>query len=265
MCRVLTKTDMFFLSYADQKKTQFKTVNSFLLLYIKLRFNFCAHIFQPFPGTFADILRWYWNLKAFWKWKLVCLLCRGSLQSSIFMEQSIVFFMHSFIHCISVWVGSTWFDPLSRLGGVLWGRLLPPSLPSPLPCPGRGTRDLKGLSTEAPPPRSRGSHHGMVETVPPLDPRVFPLSLPVWPACMHAPQCLCLSSALRTTSCPLTAWNKGCCGSLQHQRWWWCVVLQNALWMIRRLRANPVKWRWNASSPVCLLLLALKSKAHPFT
>uniref|UniRef100_A0A667ZVS5 G protein-coupled receptor kinase interacting ArfGAP 2b n=1 Tax=Myripristis murdjan TaxID=586833 RepID=A0A667ZVS5_9TELE len=37
-----------------------------------------------------------------------------------------------------------------RLGGVLWGRLLPPSLPSPLPCPGRGMRDLKGLSTEVP-------------------------------------------------------------------------------------------------------------------
>lgn len=259
MCRVLTKTDMFFLSYADQKKHNLKQWIPFSYYILNWDLIF-ALIFSSLSQGHS-----YWNLKAFWKWKLVCLLCRGSLQSSIFMEQSIVFFVHSFIHCISVWVGSTWFDPLSRLGGVLWGRLLPPSLPSPLPCPGRGTRDLKGLSTEAPPPRSRGSHHGMVETVPPLDPRVFPLSLPVWPACMHAPQCLCLSSALRTTSCPLTAWNKGCCGSLQHQRWWWCVVLQNALWMIRRLRANPVKWRWNASSPVCLLLLALISKARPFT
>lgn len=40
--------------------------------------------------------------------------------------------------------------PLSRLVEVLWGQLPPPFLPSPLPCPGRGMRDLEGLSTERP-------------------------------------------------------------------------------------------------------------------
>uniref|UniRef100_A0A8C5DJJ4 ARF GTPase-activating protein GIT2-like n=1 Tax=Gouania willdenowi TaxID=441366 RepID=A0A8C5DJJ4_GOUWI len=44
-------------------------------------------------------------------------------------------------------------------GRVLWERPLPPSLPSPLPCRGRGMRDLEGLSTEAP-LRLRDSHGG---------------------------------------------------------------------------------------------------------
>lgn len=60
-------------------------------------------------------------------------------------------FIQSFIK--SSFIASQWSMlnlvwPLSRLGGVLWGRLLPPSLPSPLPCPGRGMRDLEGLSTD---------------------------------------------------------------------------------------------------------------------
>lgn len=179
------------------------------------------------------------------------------------MEQSIVFFVHSFIRCISVWVGSTWFDPLSRLGGVLWGRLLPPSLPSPLPCPGRGTRDLKGLSTEAPPPldleaATMGWWKPSLLLTPVSSPSLYQYGLP---ACMHhsASASVQLSELLLAHSQPEIR------AAVAHQRWWWCVVLQNALWMIRRLRANPVKWRWSASSPVCLLLLALISKAHPFT
>lgn len=88
--------------------------------------------------------------------------------------------------------------PLSRLVGVLWGRLLPPFLPSPLPSPGRGMRDLEGLSTE----NSRGSEAapGDGENCP-----LWPHSLLSWPvsinclfsaspACMHALQCLCYSS-----------------------------------------------------------------------
>lgn len=68
---------------------------------------------------------------------------------------------HSFVasHCESAQLGLTPPPALSRLGGALWGRLLPPSLPSPLPFPGRGMTDLKGLSTE-----------------------VLPLPLPVWRA-----------------------------------------------------------------------------------
>lgn len=117
-----------------------------------------------------------------WSWKAIISVCIEFSWSEavvhflsndpLFFMHSLIFFMHSFIHCILLWVGSTWFDPtpqpppaLSRLGGALWGRLLPPSLPSPLPFPGRGTTDLKGLSTEVlppalPPPVSRAATTG---------------------------------------------------------------------------------------------------------
>lgn len=129
-------------------------------------------------------------------------------KSPIFIFQSVVF--HAFIHSLHLsmsMLNLVW--PLSRLGGVLWGRLLPPSLPSPLPCPGRGMRDLEGLSTEVPlgseaAPRGRRR--------PSLLSPSWPASLellvwPVWPACLHAPQCLCFSSAIWTTPafCPLRA------------------------------------------------------------
>lgn len=86
--------------------------------------------------------------------------------------------------------------PLSRLGGVLWGRLLPPSLPSPLPCPGRGMRDLEGLSTDVPLDSEAAPGDG--ENFPPCLTLQSSLSWPVFfklpfistsclPACLHAP------------------------------------------------------------------------------
>lgn len=109
----------------------------------------------------------------------------------------LVLVFHSLIyslHLITSMLNLVW--PLFRLGGVLWGRLLPPSLPSPLPCPGRGMRDLEGLSTEVP-LGFTGSPPGMVKTVPPLlDPTVFSLLSLLncfifyqyrLPACLHAP------------------------------------------------------------------------------
>lgn len=99
--------------------------------------------------------------------------------------------------------------PLSRLVGVLWGRLLPLYLHSPLPSPGRGMRDLEGLSTKI----SLGSEAvpGDGENCPPAWSTVFSLLtcglincfLLVSPACMHAPQCLCYSSTIWTTPASL--------------------------------------------------------------
>lgn len=65
----------------------------------------------------------------------------------LFVHPCLIVFVDS---CVSSRGCSTWSDPLSRLGGDLWGRLRPPSLPSPLPCPGRGMKDLEGLSTALP-------------------------------------------------------------------------------------------------------------------
>lgn len=93
------------------------------------------------------------------------------------------------------------------MGGVLWGLLLPPSLPSPLPSPGRGMRDLEGLSTEVP-LGSEAAPQGTVTAVPLLDLTVFSFLTCLFNpfylfidlfiasiACLHAPQCVCLSSA----------------------------------------------------------------------
>lgn len=72
--------------------------------------------------------------------------------------------------------------PFSRLREVPWGRLRPPSLPSPLHCPGRGTRDLEGLSTEV--PLSSEAAPGDVENTP-----------PAWPNSILSPD-LCLTKPL---------------------------------------------------------------------
>lgn len=183
---------------------------------------------------------------------------------------------HSFIasQCESAQLGLT-PPTLSRLGGALWERLLPPSLPSPLPFPGRGTRDLKGLSTEVPPPfptRLEGSHHGMVElsfllTTPPIHHPVsftvfgccFQFYQRVLPACMHHSASASVQLS-ETTSCQHAALNRCCCcGCWHHHRWWWwwrqrrwrcCVVLQNALWTMKD------------ETPRCSLAVALTSKPH---
>lgn len=200
-------------------------------------------------------------------------------QSSIFIKWSIIFhafihlFMHSFIHCISLWVGSTWFDPptLSRLGGALWGRLLLPSLPSPLPFPGRGTTDLKGLSTEVLPPLptlwSWGQPPRDGGTLIPLDhpthpsPCVFHCLLfllfsvvPVCPACMHAPQCLCFSSALRNYFLPA-------CGPKQGL--WLVAPSQVVVTMLCCAAERSVNDdKWNAS---VLARCSPDKQAAPFT
>ena len=89
--------------------------------------------------------------------------------------------------------------PLSRLGGVLWGRLRPPSLPSPPPCSGRGTRDLEGLSTRVPlglaaaPGDGENSPSAWPHSLLSPDLCLFKL-LFISIACLHAPQCLCCRS-----------------------------------------------------------------------
>lgn len=141
---------------------------------------------------------------------------RHILPTCLFVCASL-FYSHFYlpVHLITSMLNLVW--PLSRLGGDLWGRLLPPSLPSPLPCPGRGMKDLEGLSTalplgwEAAPPRDGEDH-------PPLWPPQSSLHSPlcisfflvVWPACLHAPQCLCFSSAVWTTPAfyPTRAFNR---------------------------------------------------------
>lgn len=170
----------------------------------------------------------------------------------------LVLVFHSLIyslHLITSMLNLVW--PLFRLGGVLWGRLLPPSLPSPLPCPGRGMRDLEGLSTEVP-LGFTGSPPGMVKTVPPLlDPTVFSLLSLLncfifyqyrLPACLHAPQCLCFSSTNWTTPafCPQETFNQSCFSSSQHQRWWWNVVPEKAVQVVTV--EYPEKNGYNSSS-----------------
>lgn len=118
--------------------------------------------------------------------------------------------------------------PLSRLGGVLWGLLLPPSLPSPLPSPGRGMRDLEGLSTEVP-LGSEAAPRGWWQPSPSLTSQSslsWPVFLnlfflPVSPACMHpsVSAWVQLPELLQLFVTP-KAFNQGCSGSdvLYHRK-----------------------------------------------
>lgn len=217
------------------------------LLYINYTFNNIYQILMQ-QGCLARKLRiWLrWGSRPFLSNDPLCFSCIHS-------------FINALIHSLHLSVSRlnlVWPPPpLSRLGGVLWGRLLPPSLPSPLPFPGRGTRDLKGLSTEVPPlfphsPRWQPPRDG--GTLLPLDhpthppPCVFHCLLLLWfsvlpvrPACMHAPQCLCFSSALRNYLLPACSPKQGlllwllapsqvvvvvvttllCCAAVSNERW----------------------------------------------
>lgn len=93
---------------------------------------------------------------------------RHILPTCLFVCASL-FYSHFYlpVHLITSMLNLVW--PLSRLGGDLWGPLLPPSLPSPLPCPGRGMKDLEGLSTALPLGWEAAPPHGMVKTIPLFD------------------------------------------------------------------------------------------------
>lgn len=146
--------------------------------------------------------------------------------------------------------------PLSRLGGVLWGRLLPPSLPSPLPCPGRGMRDLEGLSTEVP-LGSEAAPRGRWKLSPCLTPqsslswpvsfKLLFISMACLPACTTVPL---LQSSYLNNSSFLSAenLNQSCFGSSQHQKWWWRAVPEKAVRMIRQQSLISTNDRWNGSS-----------------
>lgn len=107
--------------------------------------------------------------------------------------------------------------PLSRLGGVLWGRLLPPSLPSPLPCPGRGMSDLEGLSTWV--PLGSEAAPGDGETCP-----------PAWSHSLLSPD-LCLQTALYQYRLP----------ACMHHSASASVQLSGQLWMFTWAKAAMVK------------------------
>lgn len=148
------------------------------------------------------------------------------------------------------------WPPLSRLGGVLWGRLRPPSLPSPLPCPGRGMSGLEGLSTEVPsPPPVQTQTLGDGENCPPASPSQSLLSWPVsfvncfiyWasPAFLHAQQCLCFSCL---------DGSRAALAQRTQKKWWWLF-----LWMMRR-RSPKMDDIWLITE--CWLILA-GCEVHP--
>lgn len=202
-------------------------------------------------------------------------------QSSIFIKWSIVFFMHSFIHffmhsfihCISVWVGSTWFDPPPHPFQIGRGPLGTaasslPTFPSSLSWSWdeRSQRVKYWSPAPIPPTRLEGSHHGMVElsfllTTPPIH---HPVSFTVLccgccfqfyqcPACMHAPQCLCFSSALRNYFLPACS-PKG--GLLL-----WLLAPSQVVVVVTSLRCA-AESSMKDETPRCLLAVALTSKPH---
>lgn len=134
--------------------------------------------------------------------------------------------------------------PLFRLGGVLWGRLLPLSLPSPLPCPGRGMRDLEGLSTDVP-CGTEAAPGGWWKLSPCLTLQSSLswlmslnclLSVSCLPACLYActQQCLCCSSVIWTppASSPQWTWTEASLAPVNSRR--------DHIWS----RESRVKYAW---------------------
>lgn len=184
--------------------------------------------------------------------------------------------MHSFIHCISVWVGSTWFDPPHpfQIGRGPLGTAASslPTFPSSLSWSwDERSQRVKYWSPAPFPHSSRGQPPRDGGTLLPLDHPTHhhPVSFTVFgccfqfyqrvlPACMHHSASASVQLS-ETTSCRRAALNRRCCcGCWHHHRWWWwwqrrwrcCVELQNALWTMKD------------ETPRCSLAVALTSKPH---